>query len=208
MDLPVGFEDLRTEHEVENALVELREQRPGSARAVVKLNDSFSGEGNALFRYPEQASGRRSREALARARVRRAHRDPRCSTSRSSRSMGGIVEEFIEAREKRSPSAQIRVSPRGEVMPISTHDQILGGPTGQVFLGCQLPGRTTTTGCRSRTRRCTIGRVLASHGVVSRFGVDFLVWRDEPAAPMEPDRARDQPADGRHDPPVSSRSSS
>ena len=26
-----------------------------------------------------------------------------------------------------------------------------------------------------------VGRVLASHGVVSRFGVDFLVWRGGPA---------------------------
>ena len=42
--------------------------------------------------------------------------------------MGGIVEEFIEAEEKLSPSAQLRNSPRGEVMAISTHDQILGGP--------------------------------------------------------------------------------
>ena len=42
------------EHEVENALLELRGRRPGLKRAVVKLNDSFSGEGNALFRYPEE----------------------------------------------------------------------------------------------------------------------------------------------------------
>jgi hypothetical protein len=53
IELPEGFEDLRTEHEIENALLELREARPGLRRAVIKLNDSFSGEGNALFRYPE-----------------------------------------------------------------------------------------------------------------------------------------------------------
>ena len=55
--------------------------------------------------------------------------------------MGGIVEEFIEAAEKQSPSAQLRISPRGEVITISTHDQILGGPSGQMFLGCRFPAR-------------------------------------------------------------------
>ena len=53
---PEGMEDLRTEHDVESALIELRERRPRIRRAVVKLNDSFSGEGNALFRYPEEDS--------------------------------------------------------------------------------------------------------------------------------------------------------
>ena len=53
--------------------------------------------------------------------------------------MGGVVEEFIEAPEKASPSAQLRVSPKGEVVAISTHDQILGGPSDQVFLGCSFP---------------------------------------------------------------------
>ena len=53
--------------------------------------------------------------------------------------MGGIVEEFIEAPETASPSAQLRIDPAGEVLPLSTHDQILGGTSGQVFLGCGFP---------------------------------------------------------------------
>jgi hypothetical protein len=36
--------------------------------------------------------------------------------------MGGIVEEFLEGDEIRSPSCQIRVDPRGRVILISTHD--------------------------------------------------------------------------------------
>jgi hypothetical protein len=36
--------------------------------------------------------------------------------------MGGIVEEFFEGDEIRSPSCQIRVDPRGRVIVISTHD--------------------------------------------------------------------------------------
>jgi hypothetical protein len=92
--------------------------------------------------------------------------------------MGGIVEEFIEAPEKASPSAQLRVSPRGEVVALSTHDQILGGPSGQTFLGCSFPAHADYRQPITDAAR-QIGAVLASHGVVSRFAVDFLVWRGE-----------------------------
>ena len=53
--------------------------------------------------------------------------------------MGGIVEEFIDAPHKLSPSAQLRTTPRGEVVATSTHDQILGGPSGQIYQGCTFP---------------------------------------------------------------------
>ena len=90
--------------------------------------------------------------------------------------MGGIVEEFIEAPEKASPSAQLRISPTGDVLPISTHDQILGGTSGQVFLGCVFPADQSYR-MRMQEEAIKVGKVLASHGVVSRFGVDFLGCR-------------------------------
>jgi len=92
--------------------------------------------------------------------------------------MGGIVEEFVEAPEKASPSAQLRVSPGGEVVTLSTHDQILGGPSGQTFLGCSFPAHSDYRLAVSEAGR-RVGAVLASHGVVSRFAVDFLVSRNE-----------------------------
>src|SRR4029450_3399365 len=64
IDLPTGFEDLHSEPEVEHALLELREKRPGIRRAVIKLNDSFSGEGNAILRYPEGQRRADLREAM------------------------------------------------------------------------------------------------------------------------------------------------
>ena len=51
------MEDLRDRRDVEGALVELRRRRPGLRRAVIKLDDSFSGEGNAIFRYPGRRGG-------------------------------------------------------------------------------------------------------------------------------------------------------
>ena len=62
--LPEGFEDLRDEHDVEQALADLQKKRPGIRRAVVKLNESFSGEGNAIVTYPT-TSKTDIRQALA-----------------------------------------------------------------------------------------------------------------------------------------------
>ena len=178
--LPEGFEDLQSRAEVEEALVELAARRPGLRKAVVKLNDSFSGEGNAIFRYPETGGRAAVREALQRVELSVSDETVDHYFEKYHR-MGGIVEEFIEGKEKLSPSAQLRVSPRGEVLPISTHDQILGGPSDQVFLGCSFPARD---GYRLRILESAmkIGEVLASRGVVSRFAVDFLVWKDDPEA--------------------------
>jgi hypothetical protein len=162
-------------------LVELAARRPGLRKAVVKLNDSFSGEGNAIFRYPEPGLGGRAavREALHRIELSVPDETFDAYFEKYHR-MGGIVEEFIEGAEKHSPSAQLRVSPFREVLPISTHDQILGGPSDQVFLGCSFPARE---GYRQRILEAAlrIGGILAARGVVSRFGVDFLVWRDDPS---------------------------
>jgi hypothetical protein len=184
VDLPLGTEDLRSEHDIENALVDLRERRPGLRRAVLKLNDSFSGEGNALFRYPEPKGRAEIQAALQELEFSVPSETPSVYFEKFAR-MGGVVEEFIDAPEKFSPSCQLRVSPSGEVTALSTHDQILGGPSGQVFLGCSFPAhddyrlQITEQGAR-------IGHVLAQHGVMSRFAVDFLVHR---AGPHEPWRA-------------------
>ena len=178
VDLPLGFEDLHDRAQVEEGLEELKARRPALRKAVIKLNDSFSGEGNAIFRYPEAPGRPAIREALRRVEFSVPTETPEAYNEKFAR-MGGIVEEFVEAKEKHSPSAQLRNSPHGEVVPISTHDQILGGPSGQVFLGCSFPAhedyrlRIQETGLR-------IGSALAAHGVVSRFGADFLVHRDRP----------------------------
>lgn len=178
--LPEGFEDLQSQDDIEESLIELAARRPGLRRAVVKLNDSFSGEGNAIFRYPEAGSRAAVREALHRIELPVPEETFESYSDKFCR-MGGIVEEFIEAPEKVSPSAQLRISPRGEVLPISTHDQILGGPSDQVFLGCSFPAREDY---RQRILEAAmrIGEVLAPQGVVSRFAIDFLLWRSDPAA--------------------------
>jgi len=183
IEMPVGMEDLRSEHEVENALMDLRGKRPGIRRAVVKLNDSFSGEGNAIFRYPEEDSHTAMREAMRQVEFSVSTETYEVYFAKYAR-MGGIVEEFVEASEKHSPSAQMRISPHAEVVPISTHDQILGGPSGQVFLGCSFPASEEYR-LAVQDAGVKVGEVLAKYGVVSRFAVDFLVSRDDKSQPWK-----------------------
>jgi hypothetical protein len=61
---------------------------------------------------------------------------------------------------------------------VSTHDQVLGGSTGQVYLGCRFPAEESY---RSEILDAGIrvGHVLAKRGALGRFGVDFVVTRSD-----------------------------
>ena len=175
VERPEGFEDLRSVDDAVDALTELRVRRPGLRRAVLKLEESFSGEGNAIFRYP-QGEGR--------AAIRDALPGLACAVEAESADSylgkfgrtGGVVEEFLEFPESASPSVQLRIDPHGEVVLLSSHDQILGGTSGQIYQGCRFPAAEPyRRGIQDQAR--AIGRVLASRGVVSRFGVDFFAGR-------------------------------
>jgi hypothetical protein len=93
-----------------------------------------------------------------------------------------VVEEYLDAPQRASPSVQVRVNPRGEVILTSSHDQLLGGPAGQMFRGCRFPA---DDGYRVEVQEAAlrVGRVLASKGVISRLSVDFLALRHGPGQP-------------------------
>ncbi len=90
---------------------------------------------------------------------------------------GGIVEERITGVEVRSPSVQLRVIPSGDVELLSTHDQILGGPRMQSYLGCRFPADYAYARAISADAH-VIGRRLAKEGVIGRFAIDFVVVHD------------------------------
>lgn len=180
---PAGVEDLRDERDVLDALESLRGSRSGIRRAAIKLNEGFSGGGNAVFQYPEARDRATLDRAFRRLRfVAEGERRDRFFTKFAE--MGGIVEEFIEGGEIRSPSAQLRTGPSGEVVLLSTHDQILDPTTGQVFLGCRFPAADDYRLDIERAGEA-VGRALAAHGAVSRYAVDFMARRMEPSAPWE-----------------------
>jgi hypothetical protein len=173
--LPAGFEDLRSRSDLHEALSALARERPGVKRAVIKLEDSFSGEGNALFEFPPELSPSALDSALEGLRFSVAKETPGSYLEKFAQ-MGGIVEELLEGGDVRSPSAQLRIDPQGQPTLISTHDQVLGGPNGQVYLGCRFPADEVYR-VRIQQEAMRIGHALAREGVVSRFGVDFLARR-------------------------------
>jgi hypothetical protein len=83
----------------------------------------------------------------------------------------------IEGEGFCSPSAQLRALPDGTVEVLSTHDQILGGPHGQTYLGCRLPADPAYATAIGREAR-RVGERLAREGVIGRFAVDFVAVRD------------------------------
>ncbi len=182
VELPLGFEDIKDRAQVVDALAALAEQRPGIASAIIKLNDSFAGEGNATFSYPKplprDKSARRGAIEEALEAIEWSSRSETLEEFLTKLArMGGIVEERIVGEEIHSPSVQLRVDPDGEVEIISTHDQVLGGPTAQGFVGCRFPARETYRPL-IQDRAVKIGRVLSDKGVISRFAIDFVVARD------------------------------
>lgn len=181
--VPEGSEGVSSEDDVVGALTDLKARKPETRCAVIKLENSFSGEGNAVFEFPEPSTPAAIREALPHVAFSVLTETPD-AYYRKLREMGGIVEEFLEGGETRSPSCQLRIDPHGGVSLISTHDQILGGPTGQVYLGCRFPASEDYRRLIQSAGE-KVGRVLAARGVVSRFGVDFLVRRSPGGADWE-----------------------
>lgn len=173
---PAGFEDLHTEDEIVGALCRLAEQRPDIRRAVVKINEGFSGEGNGVFNYPDAKTDPQAvHQALSQLEWSSDSETIR-SFLRKFEQMGGIVEEMIVAEEVRSPSVQMRIHPDGKAVLVSSHEQVLGGNTGQVYLGCRFPAREEyRLMIQEQARR--IGEVLSKKGVIGRFGIDFLLTR-------------------------------
>ncbi|GAA4411879.1 peptide ligase PGM1-related protein [Fodinibacter luteus] len=178
---PAGAEDLHTRDDLVAALLELRGVRPGIRAAMVKLNEGVSGAGNAvvdLAGLPEPGS---AGEAVAVGACVDAMEleDTRIDVGAYLAKLaerGGIVEERVVGDEIRSPSVQLRVTPLGEVEVLSTHDQVLGGPSGQSYLGCRFPADAGYARLITRDAE-RIGELLAREGVLGRFAVDFVTVR-------------------------------
>ncbi len=177
LDMPAGYEDLRDRQDLSEALVGLARSEQELRQAVVKLNDGFSGEGNATVRLRsihESVSPRREAERLLVSELRFEAPDETWEQYEPKfESMGGIVEAFIDHDARVSPSVQMRIDPLGQVQLVSTHDQVLSGPSGQVFLGCTFPAKRQYR-LDLHEAGHAVADVLRSHGVLGRFGVDFV----------------------------------
>jgi hypothetical protein len=172
--VPVGFERLRDMDDVAEALAALKERRPGPERAVVKLDEGFSGEGNAVFDYRLAGDGPIA-VSLARHLRFQSPDESFESYSASFQAMGGIVEELLPDVTA-SPSGQAYIGPELGIRPVSTHDQVLTGQDRQRFQGSHFPAAARY---RRRVQEATaaVGGTLASRGARGRFSVDFVESR-------------------------------
>lgn len=178
---PLGEEGLAGVSDVASALARLRARRPDAASAIVKLNEGVSGEGNAsvdLRGLPEPGSDGEAGAIEERVRSMAFESDGVRFDSyvEDLAERGGIVEERIAGDEVRSPSVQMRVTPLGVLEVLSTHDQLLGGPSGQSYLGCRFPADPVYAAAITR-EAVKVGERLAGEGVIGRFAVDFVAVR-------------------------------
>src|SRR6266487_3528357 len=178
---PLGEENLATKQDVIEAIARMRAKKPSIKQVLVKLNEGVSGEGNAVIDLTGlPAPGNSKEAAMLEERLRAMQFELEGVTYESYmeklQEREAVVEERIMGEEFRSPSVQLRVTPLGAVELLSTHDQLLGGPSGQSYLGCVFPADTGYAGLITR-EAAKVGRRLAKEGVIGRFALDFVVVR-------------------------------
>lgn len=173
---PLGIEDLRTLEATVAAVQTMRATRPDLEEVLVKLNEGVSGEGNALVDLRDAGPS----DADVEARLREMRFEvPDLTLDEYLDSLaehGGVVEERIVGLDFRSPSVQMRVTPLRELEVLSTHDQLLGGPSGQSYLGCRFPADPAYATLIT-AEALKVGERLAREGVLGRFAVDFVTVR-------------------------------
>ena len=149
-----------------------------------QVYDGFSGEGNAVFSFdgvPAAAVRANSADALIRWVLDECPTRLKCvadcesweTYSAKFATMGGIVRCFVPGEDVRSPSVQCRIDPLKHASVVATHDQILGGPAGQVYMGCTFPAHHDY--CSDlHEQGLRVAQVLAEDGVLANFAVDFM----------------------------------
>jgi hypothetical protein len=174
-----GFEDLRDEHDVADALAELRTRDRSLQQAMIKLNDGFGAGGNVLFSFdgaPETGLRRWIANELPRRAVFASPPDSWEHYLAKLVTVGAVVERFLVASETRSPSAQLMISPAGTVRILSTQDQLLSGVVNQIFVGGTFPADAEYRAEIQELALC-VGKTLAAKSVVGLLSIDFLSAR-------------------------------
>jgi biotin carboxylase len=164
-----GSEDLWSLRQIEQGMESIRAHAPHAEAVVVKLNYGFAGQGNAIVELETPS------RPLAQTRTEFcAPNENWTSFEAKIQADGAIVEELVRREEMVSPSVQLRVIPGAPVEILSTHDQILSGPQGQVYFGCRFPADPSYR-MVIQEAAVKVAGVLAGHGVIGTFGIDFLV---------------------------------
>jgi hypothetical protein len=182
VNLPEGFEDLNTKEDIVKALVALKKNNPALRKAVIKMNDGFSGDGNAIYTYPAVPVDDLLEKNIDESFLQRLKTVSNDVSKElffeKFQGMGGIVEVFLEGDIKMSPSVQCVITPARQIDIVSTHDQLLGGDDGQVFLGAIFPASEVYSISLAAEGK-KIAQTLVDKGVLGRFAIDFISVKQE-----------------------------
>jgi hypothetical protein len=181
---PPGSALVHSLDDLAEATAALWEAHPELGRVVVKLNEGFSGEGNAPLALAPlelgQRSGRERRDSLRQALEQLAM--PAAGWRDLLWHQGALVEAWLEGGDAlSSPSVQGTIHPAGPggrpaVEVLSTHEQLLGGASGQTYLGCRFPAEPAYRRELMRYGQA-VGEALAAEGALERYAVDFIARR-------------------------------
>jgi hypothetical protein len=177
-----GTEDLKTYEDIVHAVAALKDMYPHLKKAIIKMNDGFSGDGNAVVQYPDHLSKTELfnwiHHNLYKQIVPVAKNLNVETFLEKFYSMQGVVEAFIEGDIKASPSVQCRINPLGEATVISTHDQLLTGESQQVFSGAHFPCSQSYSKEIAILAK-SIAEELRRKGVIGRFSIDFVSVKEK-----------------------------
>lgn len=177
IEMPDGDEDLKSKEDIVKSLARLKRKNPGLRKAVIKMNDGFSGDGNAIYRYPDleidDLLETKILDTLSEFTRPVSHDVSLDLFFEKFIEMEGIVEEFLEGEIKVSPSVQCVIGASEKIRIDSTHDQLLGGDEGQIFLGAIFPADEEYAPELGEIGK-KVASLLSKKGVLGRFAVDFI----------------------------------
>jgi len=174
--MPDGVENLHTQNEIADALYQLKQNNPLLRKAVIKINEGFGGEGNAVYTYQNNVGEAELKESINMSLPYIhiiADNVNHKQFFNKFENLGGIVEAFIDGDIKASPSVQCRINPLGKIEIISTHDQFLSGEDNQVFIGASFPASAAYS-VEVVTMATHVAKGMAVLGALGRFSIDFL----------------------------------
>lgn len=170
--IPRGIENLHSYEESLHALKNLSHQT-NARRFVIKLNDGVSGDGNGFINLKNGGS------SIIEALENINFVSPKMTTEKfftEMRKLGGVIEEFIEGENKRSPSVQLLLSPNGDFEILSSHEQILD-ESGSRFLGSEFPAKEDHRESIMREAE-KVAKKLCTLNLSGIVGLDFLTVKN------------------------------
>lgn len=169
LNIPVvgGFENLKTTKSIIESIKKLKD----SKRILLRLDEGVSGAGNFVIEYKQFL--KLSPEEKNKQITEYLNRIPqRLKTS------GMTVEKWVD-NVTSSPSFQFEIYPNGEILLLSSHEQILDGKE-KWFVGCQYPSYTFDRMYIDALHEgMKFMNALKDEGFIGHCGIDYIITKKE-----------------------------